>query len=471
MNKAKIIVTVNKGNDSKEELLDFVNKGVNVFRFDLSSVTYNYCLSIIELIKEINKKLSPKVAIMLDTKGPRVCTGKFSGGKAIFDKGDKIRVYASNIVGDKTKFSVDYKNLVDDVTFGSIIKLSNGAVELEVIDKADNEEALICRVLKGGEVENNSNINIPDCKLKLSFMNSKNKQDIEFASKVSADFLALSFISGVEDVLDVNDLLIETGNDHTAIVSKIENERALEELDDILNISEGLIIARNDLGAEIPIERIPGIQKRIINKCHLAGKFSIVSTEIFQEDLTIPTRAEVSDIANAILDGTDAVLLGVDPIYSENSISILESINKVIETAENEMEYMDFYDRTTRSEEQNVTGCILSSAVYMANKLKCRAIVTPSISNDIVKKISRFRPICPIIVFTNSEEEAKNLSLNFGVYAMLVGKNKTLDNMIDNAKEMLKQSLSVNIGDKIVIISGYPMQDLNITNLIEIEEI
>ena len=437
MNKVKTIVTINKGNDSREEIIDFINKGVLVFRIDLSSVTYHYANNIIELIRDINKTTPSKISIMLDTKGPRICTGKFIGGKANYQKNDKIRVYSSTSLGDKTKVTIDYKGLIDDVNYGATIKLSGGVVELQVIDKSDDDESLICKVIKGGEIENHAQVNIPNCKLKVNFMNRKNKEDIEFASSVLADYLALSFISGVDDVLDVNDMLIEAGNDTTAIISKIENEKALEELDEILNISEGLIIARNDLGSEIPIERIPGIQKRIINKCHLAGKISIVSTDMFANVMDTPTRAEVSDIANAVLDGTDAVILGTNPVYNDNSLNVLDSINKVIETAEKDIEYMEFYDKSNRSEEQNITGNIVSSVVYMANRLKCVAIVVPTNSGMLVKKISRFKPNCPILALTHDESIAKNLSLSFGVYSILVKKSETIDEVIKNSKELV----------------------------------
>lgn len=471
MNKVKTIITIDKGNDTKEDLLNFIENGVNVFRIDLGSVTYNHALDIINKVRDINKKLLSKVAIMLDTKGPRLCTGKFVGGKALFKKNDKIRIYKNSVLGDKTKFSVDYKGLIDDVNFGCLIKLAGGVVELEVIDKSDDDSSLICKVIKGGEIESNSYINIPGCKLKMDFMNEKNKQDIKFACDNLVDYLSLSFISSVDDVLDVNDLLIESGNDHTAIISKIENEKSLEELDEILKISEGLIIARSDLGAEIPIERIPGIQKRIINKCHLAGKISIVSTDMFNSVVDLPTRAEVSDIANAVLDGTDAVLLGLNPIVCDNSIDVLQSINKIINTAENDIDYMNFYDIANRSEEQNVAGSIISSATYMANKLKCSAIVLPIDTPEMAKKISRFRPNSNIIAITTTETVAKNLVLNFGIVPIIIKKIGSIDDIAKEAKEVLKSISSSHAGDKIIIISGYPLNDLNKTNLIEIDEV
>lgn len=469
MNKTKVIATINKDNDSRDEILEFIENGVNTFRIDLSTTTYTRCEEIVNTIRTINQELSHKIAVILDTKGPRVSTGRFAGGKAEFKKNDKIRIYKESMLGDRTKFSVDYKDIIQDVDFGTIIKLANGAVELQVIDKAD--DSLLCKVVTGGEVESNSLLNILDCKINLNFMNKKNKEDIAFASKINADFLVLSYIQGVDDVLDVNDMLIECGNDHTSIISKIENERALEDLDEILKISEGLIIARNDLGAELPIERIPGIQKRIISKCHLAGKISIVSMDLFDDSIDVPSRAEVSDIANSVLDGTDAVLLGLNPSYKENTIDILQAINKVIETAEKDIDYMDFYDRSSRSEAQDVTGNIISSVAYMSNKLKCCAIVIPTNSGMVAKKISRFRPTCPVIALTYEQEVTKSLNLHFGIYPILVKKTNSIDDVIKNSKEIVKEYVNTNHGDKIIIAGGYPINNQKYTNLIEIEEI
>lgn len=470
MNKVKTIITLNK-NSSREDILHFIEKGVFVFRIDLSLMTYNAAEKIIDVINDINNKSSFSVAIMLDIKGPRLTTGKFQGGSAIYKKNDKIRIYSNNVLGDKTKFSIDYKNLIDDIELDSTIKIASGTVILKVIDKDIKDNSLVCQVQKEGEVFNNASINIPSSKLKMKFMSTKTRDDIKFASKVSADYLALSFISSVDDVLDVNDLLIECANDHTAIISKIENEQALEELDEILNLSEGLIIARNDLSSEIPIERIPGIQKRIINKCHLKGKISIVSTDMFNSSIDIPTRAEVSDIANSILDGVDAVMLGLNPAYDDNSFDVLDSINKIIFMAEKDIEYITFYDKSNRSEEQNINGNIISSASYMATKLKCRAIVVLTNSSIISKKISRFRPNCPVFTLTENLESAKNLLLNFSIYPIVAKEYKNMDDAIKNSKELIQKIMPLNHGDKIIIISAYPFNSLNGVNLIEIEEI
>lgn len=469
MNKTKVIVTIDKDHDSKKELLEFIKNGVNTFRIDLGSTTYQQCENIVNAIGEVNKDLCTKVAVLLDIKGPRINTGKFSGGEAEFYKGDKIRIYTANTLGDKTKFSVDYKTIVDDVSYGAIIKVSNGIVELKVVDKGD--DYLICQVIRGGIVKNNSLVNIPDCRLKMDYLSNKTKEDILFAGKVSADFIALSFISSVDDVLRVNDLLIESGNDHTAIISKIENESALDDLDEIIKISEGLMIARNDLGTEIPIERIPGIQKRIINKCHLSGKISIISMDYFEEAIDYPSRAEVSDISNAILEGVDAILLGLTPIYKDNVNDLLQAVNKIISTAELDIPYINFYDKTVRSEEDDVTGNIISSAAYISNKLRPCAIAIPSLSGNVAKKISRFHPGCPIIALMNDENNAKLLNLNFGIYPVIVKQVKNLNEITKISKVVVKKLISPDNEAKLLITGSYPFGECDDNNFIEIEKI
>lgn len=468
MNKVKTIVTINKYVESKEKILEFIKNGVSTFRIDLGSTTHNKCISIMKTIEEINEKLSTKVSVIIDTKGPRISIGKFVEGKAQFHKNDKIRIYKNNIAGDKTKFSVDYKAFIDEVPIGTIISFSTGVVSLEVVDRDD--ESLICLVLSNGVIESGSFLYTPGYKPKLDFLNKSNKEDIEFAASLKADYITLSYVSCLEDVLNVNDMLIESGNNHTAVISKIENESALEDLDEILKISEGLLIARNDLGSEIPAERIPGIQKKAIHKCHLMGKISIVSMDIFDELIEYPTRAEVSDLANSVLDGTDAILLGLDPVYKENTFEVLKSINKVIETAEKDFSYMDFYDKSVRSESGDIEGNLVSSAALISHKLKCNSIIVPTLSGTIAKKISRFRPDCPIIAFTTDIETAKSLNLYFGIYTVLVSKLDSLNKLTNMVKKIIKNQKD-STKEKIIILGNYSFENLDNVNFIEIEEI
>ena len=262
MKKTKIIATIGPASIKKEVLKELILNGMDIARINLAYADGDFCKEVVSKINELNKELNTYVSIMFDLKGPDVNVLKFAGGKAFFKQGDTIRIYDQNVLGDNTKFSVSYEHFVREVDLDTIIKINDGLVELQVVGKTNDN--LICEVKKEGYVEDYKSINVIDKKLKMPFISKKDREDIKLACDLNIDFLALSFISSYEDVMSINDILIELDNDHIAIIPKIENERALEDIDDIIKISDGVMIARGDLGAEIPMERIPGIQKIII---------------------------------------------------------------------------------------------------------------------------------------------------------------------------------------------------------------
>ena len=277
MNKTKIIATIGPASEKTDILKGLIMAGMDVARFNLSYASYDFCLKTVEKIRKLNVELNTNVAIMLDLNGPKVQVGRLHAPKVTLKKEDRIRIYMDDLLGDETKFSVSYSKLIDDVKYNTEILLHDGKVRLKVVDKDLNY--ILCEVMDGGEISENDSINIPNVKMGLPFIGTKDKYDILFANKIGADFLALSFVQNAEDVLEVNDLLIEMGNDHLGIIAKIENESAVEEIDEIIKVSDGILVARGDLGVEIPMERVPSIQKSIINKCHLMGTVSIVAPE------------------------------------------------------------------------------------------------------------------------------------------------------------------------------------------------
>lgn len=468
MNKTKIIAKITNSNNTKEVLKELIHNGIDAFCIDSSVFDQEFCLDVIEKVNHLNGELKTNVAIMLETSGPKVHLNKFEGGSAFLKTDDKIRIYMDNTVGDETKLSVDYSDLVKDIKYDSMIKLSDGLVELEVLDKGEN--FLLCKVKVGGTVFDDGEVIVPEIDLKRNFLTAKDKDTIMFASKNKVDYIALGYVSSLEDVLDVNDLLIDIENNHLGIIAKIENEFALEEIDDIINVSDGVIIARENLGIEIPLERIPGIQKSLINKCHLAGKISIVESEIVSTDEEL-SKAEVSDIANAVLDGTDAVLIDYKNIYSEYPIDLLKSTEKIIKSAEEDIDYINFLDRAVRSENQDITGNIACSVAEIANRLRCKAIVAPTISGYTARKMSRFRPRCPIIAISTDSETVRSLSIYFGIYPVLIDSLKSLDDIVTRAKKIVASNMDIIENDKIIITGGYPFKAVRHTNLIEIEEL
>lgn len=471
MNKSKIIATIGPATESKEKIEELILNGVDLIRLNMNYGTEDFYLKIVKNLREVDKKLNRNTGIIVDISGPIIKIDKIIKGKAQFSKGTKIRIYMHTVLGDNTKFSINYSNLVNEIQENQIIKTSDGNVEFKVISKM--EEYLLCEVIKEGIIISDQKIIIPEFKSKNKYLNKKDYDDIKFADKIKADFLALSQVRSSEDVLEVNDTLIEIGNDHLDLLSKIETEEACEEIDELIRVSDGLIITRDDLGLILPMERIPGIQKAVINKCHQQGKISIVSIELLSsmEKISNPTKAEVSDVANAVLDGADAVTLCGETTIGKNPIETLAIVNKIVHSAEIDIDYLGFLDVASRSENKDAPGILSRSIVECANRLKCKAIIVPTLSGATAKKISRFRPKCLIIALTPNEKIAKQLNLYFGILPIITEEVKTFDEIIKQAKETAIKNLSLEKDDYLIITGGYPIKEKNSTNFIKIEQI
>lgn len=471
MKNTKVMATI--GPSSKDEIIleEMILNGMNVARLNMKYSTIEFCEEIVDKIRNIDKKLKTNTAILLDLKGPDIKVGNFIGGKAYLKDNDKIRIYMNPIVGDSTKFSVSYNNLINDVKTNTILKLDNGLIEIKILEKG--EDYLLCEVIKGGFVEDNKSLRVIDTRLNMPFITEDDKEAIRFAGKEDIDYLALSFVSSAEDILMVNDLLIEYGNDHASIISKIEKEKALEELDEIIKVSDGIMISRRDLGVEIPLERIPSIQRTIINKCHLQAKVSIVATEMLStlNQEVKPSGSEVSDIANAIVDGVDAIMLTGETTIGKYPVGTISMMNKIIETSELDINYSELSNKAMRTENQDITGSIAYSVVECASRLKCISIVTPTMSGYTSKKISRFRPNCPIIALTPNIETARSLSLYYGIYPVFIEETKSFDMILKLSKNSVMKKFNYESGDKIIITGGYPFKEVKHTNFMKIEEL
>ncbi len=471
MKKTKIIATIGPASQEEETLKSLILNGMNIARINLTHASHDFCKDIITKINHLNQTLNTHVSIMLDTKGPDVIVDKFDGGSAYLNSGDKIRIYMNSILGDSTKFSVSYPGLIHDVKIDDIIKINDGLIELTVLEKG--YDYLLCKVITGGFIEDHKGINVIGTKLNIPFLSKVDQEDVQFASEMNVDFLALTNVSSAEDVLQINDILINLGNDHIAIIPKIENERAVDAIDEILDISDGVMIARGDLGVEMPFERIPGIQKSIIHKCHHMGKVSIVATEMMSsmENATRPTRAEVSDVAAAVSDGVDAVMLSGETTVGKYPAKTVAVMSRIIETAEEDVNYYELLDQAMRTERQDTTGSIAYSVVECASRLKVKAIVTPTMSGYTSRKISRFRPSCPIIALSPDEKTVKNLTIYYGIYPEQMKVVKAFDDMMEHAKEAAGKITNAQCGDRIIITGGYPLKEVKHTNFMKIEDL
>ncbi len=470
LNKTKVVVTIGPSTMEKEQLKRLILGGMDVARLNMSHSNYSFCTDIIEKINELNKELHLSIAVMLDLEGPEVRTGNFLNGQAYFRQGDKIRIYMDDVIGDSTKFSVNYSNLIKEVSHNSIIKVKDGMMSFEVIDIKN--DCIVCEVLTDGVIENHQTVKVEGVKLKLPKMSTKDETDVVFAHKMNVDFIALSYVCSQEDVLAVSDILIRLKNDHIGLISKIETEEAVNNLDEIVRVSDGLMVARGDLGVDIPIERVPGVQKKIIDKCHKAGIISIVATELLSsmERMNRPTRAEVSDVANAVLDGADAVMLSNETTIGKYPIETLTMMEKIINSAEKDIDYIEFI-KNKEEKEPNITGMISHSVVECASKLNCCVIIAPTMSGYTARMMSNCRPICPIIAVSPSEATVKSLQLHFAVNPVLIDEIKEFDKIIEVSKKVTFELISTQPGDRIIITGGYPFKEVKSTNFMKIEEL
>lgn len=471
MNKTKIVATIGSELQDKTILKKLMLSGVDVFRFDLTYVSFEFCMDIVDTIKAYRNELKNEVAIMLDTNGPSINVGRLSSGITKLIKGDKIRIYMDDILGDETKFSVNYPKLIHDVKYGSTMMINGGKVELQIIDKEINY--LLCEVKKSGFIKENDRINIPGIPLNIPFINKKDRDIILFANKIEADFLALSGVKTAEDILKVNDLLIEIGNDHLELLAKIEKAESLREIDEIIRVSDGVVIARSVLGTEVPIEKVPTLQKNIIHKCHIQGKVSLVSADFLSsmENEERPTRAEVADACSAILDSTDGIILTGGVFVGKYPIETVKMLEKIISSAEQEIDYLELLNVAMKSEGEDVTGAIVHSVIDCANRLKVKAIIAPTMSGYTARKMSRFRPSCPVLALSPNIKTTRSLSLNFAVRPIKIDEIKSFDEMIELSKEIAYDYLDIKKGDKIIITGGYPFKKIKHTNFMKIEEL
>jgi pyruvate kinase len=471
MNKTKIIATIGPMSKDKNTLKKMITLGADVLRLNLNYASHEFCKKIVDNVNELNDELNTNVAVMFDIQGHGIRVGKFKDGQANLEENTKVNIYINEIEGTNEKFSVNFDKLVETVKYHTEIKLADGDIVLRVVDK--ELEYITCEVLKGGIIKDNQGFNIIGFKHNCKYLSEKDKNDIKYASKIGVDFLALPHVRTPEDVLEVTDLLIDIKDDHLDLIAKIENESAINELDAIIKVSDGIMVSRGDLGIEFPIERVPSLTKMIINKCHIAGCVSIVSTQMLssmETDLN-PTRAEVSDVANAVIDGVDAVMLSGETTIGMYPSQTVEMMEKIIGAAECDIDYFSLLNKAMRTQTQDVTASIAYSVTECANRLKCKVIVAPTFSGYTAKKISRFRPNCPIIALCPDKKIVKSLSLYYGVAAYYVSNLESFDKIMSRAKKIVMEKVSMNAFDKYIITGGYPFKGVKHTNFMKIEEI
>lgn len=467
MKKTKIICSIGPASNNVEIMKDMALKGMNCIRINLSHATEESSLRTIEIVREVRRLTNLPIAVMYDTKGPEFRTLEFMNGGVSLKKGELIKMTKKTILGNSFEFSVNHPEAIDKIKIGDKVLIDNALFELEVVDK--NDEFVLLKAINDGEIKNHKTINVPGVDLNLPFISETDHKDIVFASTHSCDYLSLSFVNSKEDVFKARDIISSCGGD-AKIISKIESKKGIENIDEIIEASDGIMIARGDLGVEVLLERLPILQKEIIRKCREQGKFAIVATEMLASMYTSPrpTRAEVTDIANAVLDGTDCVMLSGETTIGRYPVDAVSYMSKICKEAESSIDYSKHlaYKRKIK-----VTDTIAKLVVDAVEYDNIKLIVTPTMTGYTARRISNLRPNCPILACCPTSHIAEKVSLNFGVKSIVTEMYDNLDEMIEEIKRLAVREFSLEPHDLIIVTGGFPLGKSHTTNNIRIIEI
>jgi pyruvate kinase len=470
MRKTKIVCTIGPASESVDKLVQLIEAGMNVSRLNFSHGNHEEHAARIKNIREAASKTGKNVGILLDTKGPEIRTNDMENGAIELTTGQECIVSMTEVLGTPEKFSVTYDQLIDDVHPGARILLDDGLIGLEVIsiDKSNNE--IKTRVLNSGTLKNKKGVNVPGVSVNLPGITDKDAKDILFGIEQGVDFIAASFVRRASDVLEIRQLLEENNGSSIQIIPKIENQEGVDNINEILEVSDGLMVARGDLGVEIPAEEVPLVQKDLIKKCNTLGKPVITATQMLDsmQRNPRPTRAEASDVANAIFDGTDAIMLSGETAAGQYPVEAVQTMHNIASRAEQALDHKELLSARSKDTEHNITDAIGQSVAHTALNLEVNAIITPTESGHTARMISKYRPKAPIIAATSNDHVLRRLALVWGVYPQLGQKSETTDEMLAVAVEESVNSGLVSHGDLVVITAGVPVGEAGTTNLMKI---
>lgn len=459
-NQTKIICTIGPASDSREVMKDLINAGMDVMRMNFSHGSHDDHKLRMETLDSINKELGTHVASLLDTKGPEIRTHLFKDGKADVLEGDKIKIHMEEVEGDNTHFSVNYPNLYKDMEVGQTILVDDGYLELEVV-KIDTTKKIIHTVAKNPHtLKNRKGINVPGVVLNLDFISPKDYQDIVWGCENGVDFIAASFVRRASDVQEIRNIMKYHGNKNIQIISKIENKEGVDNIDEIINISDGIMIARGDLGVEVPAEDVPVIQKEIINKCLAQGKISVTATQMLESMIEHPrpTRAEVSDVANAIYDGTDAIMLSGESAIGKYPVEAVETMGRIASKIEGQLDRRGIVKRANKEAgSRAIETSIAISVAYTVLQSEVKLIIVPTVTGKTAKFMSKFRPNARILALTTTDKYAKALQLNSCVEPIEFDLVENTEIVVREAIKIAKKDYGIKKGDRVIITGGFPI--------------
>jgi pyruvate kinase len=468
MRKTKIVCTLGPAVDKEDILKKLILKGMDVARLNFSHGTHEQHKKRVDMLKKVREELGKPVALLLDTKGPEIRIGKFENNEVLMETGKEFTFIVEELPGNEKMVSVSYKELYKDVKKGSKILINDGLVELEVTKIQGTN--IVCVILNGGVISNNKGCNVPGTNINLPSLTSKDIDDIKFAIENELDFIAASFVRKAADVIEIKKVLDKNKGQAIKVIAKIENREGIENIDEIIKVSDGIMVARGDLGVEIPVEEVPIAQKTLIEKCYMNGKPVITATQMLDSMIRNPrpTRAEANDVANAIYDGTSAIMLSGETAAGSYPIEAVETMARIADRAETSINYAERFAKTLYNNMSSVTNAISHATCTTAQDLKAAAIITFTHTGNTARMISKFRPQCPIIATCVNKTVQRQLSLSWGVIPFLVKEVVATDDIFDVGVEKAIESGKVKNGELVVITAGIPVGISGTTNILKV---
>lgn len=465
--KTKIICTMGPSTEKEGVLEKLMLAGMNVARFNFSHGDHEEQLGRLTKLRETREKLGLPVAALLDTKGPEIRLREFAEGKVMLEAGQTFTLTTEEVVGDENRVSISYKDLPKDVSVGTHILIDDGLIAMTVKEVTDTD--IICEVINGGKVSNKKGVNVPNVELSMDYVSPKDYKDIVFAVKEDFDFIAASFVRTAADVKQLRDILHEHGGDQIKIIAKIENNQGIQNIDQIIDAADGIMVARGDMGVEIPIEEVPIIQKMIIKKAYHAGKVVVTATQMLDSMMSHPrpTRAEATDVANAIYDGTSAIMLSGETAAGDYPVEAVETMVRIALRTEADINYISRLRARNTNEKPSITDAISHTACLMAGDLNATSIVTVTKSGRTARMISKYRPQSPVIGGCISDKVCRQLNLSWGVIPLKIEEKQDADELFDHALERSKEAGLIQEGDTVVLTAGVPLGIAGTTNLLK----
>ena len=468
MKKTKIVATLGPACSSKSVLKDMIMEGLNVCRLNFSHGSYDDHANSIKMIREINEELGLNVAILADLQGPKIRTNEMENNGVMLEVGNDIKIITDKVLGNAVRFSINYQKLPQDVSPGEKILLDDGKIMLEVITTNGKTE-ITCKIVQCGILSSKKGVNFPNTKISLPSLTEKDQLDLDFALDHEVDWIGLSFVRSARDIIELKHRIAASGA-KAKVIAKIEKPEALENIDDIINESDGLMVARGDLGVEIPFQNVPFIQKMLISKCVRKAKPVIVATQMMESMINnmTPSRAEVNDVANAVLDGTDAVMLSGETSVGKYPIEVIRTMSNIIKEMETHEGIYNKEELPERNQERFISDSICFNACRLSQRVEAKAIITMSFSGYTAYKIASQRPNTAIFIFTSNRSILTQLNLLWGVRAFYYNKHISTDHTIADIKYLMKNEGYLNQGDLVINIASIPIEDLGSSNMLKL---